>query len=46
MSHKQIAARMGISEKGVEYHVTKVNRLLRSALKDYLAVSAILFYLC
>lgn len=46
LSHKQIAARMGITEKGVEYHITKVNRLLRSALKDYLAVSAILFYLC
>ena len=46
LSHREIAARMGISEKGVEYHVTKVNRLLRSALKDYLAVSAILFYLC
>ena len=46
LSRKEIAARMGITEKGVEYHITKVNRLLRSALKDYLAVSAILFYLC
>ena len=45
LSHREIAARMGITEKGVEYHITKVNRLLRSALKDYLSISILLFYL-
>lgn len=45
LSHREIAARMGISEKGVEYHIAKVNRLLRSALKDYLSISILLFYL-
>jgi RNA polymerase sigma-70 factor (ECF subfamily) len=45
LSHREIAARMGITEKGVEYHITKVNRLLRSALKDYLSVAVLLFYL-
>jgi len=45
LSHREIAARMGITEKGVEYHITKVNRLLRGALKDYLSISILLFYL-
>ena len=45
LTHREIAARLGITEKGVEYHITKVNRLLRGALKDYLSISILLFYL-
>lgn len=33
---KDIAERMGIGEKAVEYHISKVLRLLRPRLKDYL----------
>ena len=44
-SHKEIASRLGISEKGVEYHITKVHRLLREALKDYVSFSLFLFCL-
>ncbi|WP_232369944.1 MULTISPECIES: RNA polymerase sigma-70 factor [Prevotella] len=33
---KEIAAEMGISIKGVDYHVTKAMKLLRKRLKDYL----------
>ncbi len=44
-SNKDIAELLNISEKGVEYHITKVNKLLREALKDYLTVFVILFYL-
>lgn len=45
LSHKEIAAKLDITEKGVEYHITKINRLLRNALKDYLTISILLFYL-
>ena len=44
-SNKEVAQEMGISEKGVEYHITKVNRILRTALKDYLTASVIIFYM-
>lgn len=43
--NKEIAKEIGISEKGVEYHITKANKLLREALRDYLTVFVILFYL-
>lgn len=42
-SVKEIASMTGITEKGVEYHITKVNKILRVRLKDYLTVSVILF---
>ena len=44
-SNKEISSIAGISEKGVEYHITKANRLLKEALKDYLTSSVIIFYL-
>lgn len=35
-SHKEIAALMDMSVKGVEFHIAKVTKVLRVALKDYL----------
>ncbi len=35
-SYAEIAARYDISEKGVEYHITKALGMLRIALRDYL----------
>jgi RNA polymerase sigma-70 factor (ECF subfamily) len=35
LSHKEIAEKLGISTKGVEFHITKALKLLRIALKDY-----------
>jgi RNA polymerase sigma-70 factor (ECF subfamily) len=34
-SHKEIAESLGISAKGVEYHITKALKVLKTALKDY-----------
>ncbi len=36
LSHKEIALNMGISVKGVEFHISKTINKLRGALKDYL----------
>lgn len=36
LSHKEIAEKLNISTKGVEYHMSQSLRLLRSMLKDYL----------
>lgn len=44
-SYKEIATIMNMSTKGVEFHITKVMRLLRIALKDYLLLHLYLFYL-
>lgn len=41
MSQKEIAQRLGITTKGVEFHITKVLRELRKNLKDYFPL---LFY--
>lgn len=35
-SNKEIAEQMGISVKGVEYHISKSLKALRISLKDYL----------
>ena len=35
-SNKEIAAQLGMSLKNVEYHITKVLKVLRVELKDYL----------
>lgn len=35
LSHKEIAEKLGISTKAVEFHITKALKLLRMALKDY-----------
>lgn len=43
LSVKEIAAVTGLTEKGVEYHITKVNKLLRVQLKDYLAALAFVY---
>lgn len=37
-SNQEIADEMNISVKGVEYHITKVIKLLRINLKDYLCI--------
>lgn len=34
-SHKEIARTLGISAKGVEYHITKALKALRATLSDY-----------
>ena len=38
MSNKDISIALGITEKAVEYHITKALKALRVALKDYLPV--------
>lgn len=35
-SHKEIASELGITVKGVEYHLSKALKVLRENLKDYL----------
>lgn len=35
-SHKEISELTGMTVKGVEFHIAKVTKLLRTALKDYL----------
>lgn len=35
-SHKEIAEIMGMTAKGVEFHIAKVTKILRVVLKDYL----------
>ena len=44
-SHREIAESMGISVKGVEFHISKALALLRIALKDYLPVVLVLLSL-
>ena len=44
-SHKEIAALLGMTTKGVEFHIAKSTKVLRLALKDYLPVSLLFFYL-
>ena len=41
-SNAQIAALLGVTEKTVEYHITKALKLLRTNLKDYLPLISIL----
>ena len=41
MPHREIAEKMHISVKGVEYHITKVIKELRIQLKDYLPLLAL-----
>lgn len=43
-SNKEIAEELGISVKGVEYHITKALKLLRVTLKDYLPLFYFFFY--
>jgi len=43
-SNKEIAEQMGLSVKGVEYHISKALKVLRVALKDYLPLFYFFFY--
>lgn len=36
--NREIAEAMGLSEKNIEYHITKVLKVLKIALKDYLII--------
>ena len=42
-SNAEIAAEIALSEKSVEYHITKTLHALRIALKDYLVVFLFFF---
>lgn len=43
-SNKEISGLMGISVKGVEYHISKALKTLRISLKDYLPIFYFFFY--
>ncbi len=43
-ANKEIAEELGISVKGVEYHISKALKALRTALKDYLPLFYFFFY--
>lgn len=43
-SHKEIAELLGITAKGVEFHISKATKVLRLALKDYLPTALFFFY--
>ena len=43
-SNKEIAEQMGISVKGVEYHISKALKALRITLKDYFPLFYFFFY--
>lgn len=43
-SNKEIAEELQISVKGVEYHISKALKALRTALKDYLPLFYFFFY--
>ncbi|MDR0429757.1 MAG: RNA polymerase sigma-70 factor [Tannerellaceae bacterium] len=42
-SYKEIATQLNLTEKGVEFHISKALKLLRHHLKDYLPVFIYLF---
>lgn len=43
-SHKEIADMLGITTKGVEFHISKALSVLRVRLKDYLPLFILLFW--
>ncbi len=45
LSNKEIADRIGKTEKTIEYHISKVLKLLRPALADYLKALLLLLHL-
>jgi RNA polymerase sigma-70 factor (family 1) len=45
-STSEIASRLGLTDRAVEYHITQSLRLLRFQLKDYLAYSVIASMIC
>lgn len=44
LSNKEIASKLGISIKGVEFHISKALKLLRERLRDYL-IALLIFFL-
>lgn len=44
LSHKEIAERLGITTKGVEFYIAKALKELRIGLKDYLPAFLYLFF--
>lgn len=44
LSHKEIAEKLGITAKGVEFHISKALKELRIGLKDYLPVFLYLLF--
>lgn len=44
-SHREIAGLLNISEKKIEHSITKTNKVLRQALKDYLTVAIACFFM-
>jgi len=44
MTKKEIGKEFGISEKGVDYHISKALKCLKENLKDYFPVIAFLFF--
>lgn len=43
LTNAEIASKIGLSEKGVEYHISKVLKALRISLKDFLIFLILLF---
>ena len=44
MSNKEIAEALGITVKGVDYHISKAIKKLKISLKDYLPALLFLLY--
>ncbi|MDR2140051.1 MAG: RNA polymerase sigma-70 factor [Tannerella sp.] len=44
-SNRAIAQRLGLTEKSIEYHITKVLRALRISLQDYLSLFGFFLFL-
>lgn len=44
LSHKEISEKLNISTKSVEFHITKITKLLRQSLKDYLHFFTFFFF--
>ena len=44
LSNKDIASKLNLSVKSIEYHITKVLSLLRNDLKDYLPLLPLIIY--
>lgn len=45
LSNRAIAEKMGVSEKNVEYHLSRAVKILKEKLKDLGMVSFLYFYL-
>lgn len=45
LSHQAIAAKMGVSEKTVEYHISQAIKIIKERLKELGMISILYFYL-